>query len=122
MPERAGAPDGGGRPQAAPGLRRFACDGRDWVVWIAGRGLSGNADLSPAPVQLARFALADSPDRPLREAVIAPCRLDELHETELTAILTRAKAVPEVSEDPPVSPEAGPSPARDTSGSSRRKR
>jgi hypothetical protein len=73
--------------------RGFLADGEEWVAWRSGAGAVGTGAWGLGRVEAVHFARPDSPGRPLREALIAKGRFDNLFEDELAELLRRATPI-----------------------------
>lgn len=65
--------------------------GREWVVTVVGRAVSGVLPLRIIPLMELNFFLAEEPGTPLRRAVCRGDDLSHLTDSELLALLRRAE-------------------------------
>jgi hypothetical protein len=76
-----------------PGPREFVHDGRRWAVWLSGKSAYGTGSYGLGLLEAVHFAEAARPDVPLREALLARGRFEQLFEAELAALLERATPI-----------------------------
>lgn len=72
------------------GDRTFTVDGCSWTARLAGEGLGGTGRLGLAAIAIVQF-FADGEDSPSREAIMPAGRFGSLFESELGALLARAR-------------------------------
>ena len=79
------------QPREVPTRTLPSGEGEGWVVREAGRTSSGQPTDPSAPLLFLTFARAEEPDTPVREALTVGRSLEALTETELEAVLERAR-------------------------------
>lgn len=80
--------------------RPFTADGVEWVAWTSGGGAYGTGNRGLGNVAAVHFARASEPDLPLREALLAAGRFDDLFDTELLDLFRTARRVVDASDAP----------------------
>jgi hypothetical protein len=85
-------------PRTDPGRREFVHDGRRWAVWLSGKSAYGTGGYGLGLLEAVHFGEAGRPDVPLREALLARGRFEQLFDAEFAALLERAT---------PITPAAG---------------
>ena len=88
-------------PGENPGVR-FSDNGVEWVARALGQGTSGWGSGGSAPLVLLTFARAERPDDPVREILSVGRGADRFSETELVALLGRAKPFDRVPRKQPI--------------------
>lgn len=73
--------------------REFVVEGRAWVARLAGKGAYGTGGYGLGLIDAIHFAHADTPDRPLFEALIAHGRFGSLFDSEFAGLLERATPI-----------------------------
>lgn len=71
--------------------RRFSLGGEEWIARRVGEGAVGTAGSPQAYLAAIRFFRAEDPGTPVREAIIARGRFEQLFDEELQALLGEAR-------------------------------
>lgn len=84
-------------PRELPGApvlpREFECDGVVWLARLAGKGACGTGSYGLGLVEAIHFAIRETPDLPLREALLPRGRFEMLHDSELIELLAAATPI-----------------------------
>ncbi|HSJ10447.1 MAG TPA: hypothetical protein VK928_11060 [Longimicrobiales bacterium] len=80
-------------PRASASDRRFDHDGATWVARLSGKGACGTGSYGLGLFEAVHFYDAADLDRPIREALLAFGRFDDLFDEELAALLVQATVI-----------------------------
>lgn len=75
-------------------VREFEHEGTRWIARLGGKGACGTGSYGLGLVEAVHFLPADSPGRPLREALIPFGRFEGLFPAELVQLLATSRPIP----------------------------
>lgn len=76
-------------------VHEFEHEGRRWIARLGGKGACGTGSYGLGLVDAVHFVDPDSPDRPLREALLPFGRFESLYRAELIDLFAISRPVPE---------------------------
>lgn len=85
--------------------REFVADGKDWVARRSGTGAYGTGIYGLGMIEAVHFAVKETPDVPVLEALLPAGALETLYDDDLLALFRSARKVVDPSQlpDRPVS-------------------
>lgn len=81
------------RPHAVPYRRSFRANDTEWLAWVSGFGSYGTGHSGLATLQTLHFALAETPEKPLREVLMPTGRFEDLFDEELLRLFAASREI-----------------------------